>query len=191
MFVEGEYQTVTSQGRAVSITIDSDLGYDDPYPTFQGEASFRWGRHNFWITGIAFDQSETAPINVEFVLDDKTFDLGGSVDSEVSIVDIIFRYGYSFFDFEKDGFRLGPTVAVSYTDISLEVTELTIAGIPTGSRFSFEDTLSIPTIGLHFEAPTTTLCFRPNSAASIWKSAASRRPAFGQRPASLVYPKTM
>ena len=93
------------------------------------------------------------------MLDDKTFDLGGSVDSEVSIVDIIFRYGYSFFDFEKDGFRLGPTVAVSYTDISLEVTELTIAGIPTGSRFSFEDTLPVPTIGLHFEVPYNDFLF--------------------------------
>ena len=48
------------------------------------------------------------------------------VDSEATITDINFTYGYSFFEFEEDGFRLGPTVAVSYTDISLEVTELTI-----------------------------------------------------------------
>ncbi len=43
--------------------------------------------------------------------------MGGSVDSEVSITDINFRYGYSFFDFENDGFRLGPAIAVNYIDI--------------------------------------------------------------------------
>ena len=158
-FVEGEYKTVTSRGRDVSITIDGDLGYDKPYETFQGEASLRWRRHDFWITGMAFDQSESAPINVEFVLDGETFNLGGSVDSEASITDINFRYGYSFFDFEKDGFRLGPTVAVSYTDISLEVTELTVAGIPTGSRLRFEDTLPVPTIGFHLEVPYNSFLF--------------------------------
>ncbi len=35
----------------------------------------------------------------------------------------------------------------------MAVTELTIAGIPTGSRFSFEETLPIPTIGVHAEIP--------------------------------------
>ncbi len=126
VFVEGEYETVTSRGRSVSIEIDGDLGYDDPYPTFNGEASFRWGKHDFWITGLAFDQSESTAINVEFTIGDRIFDIGGVVDTEASITDINFRYGYSFFEFEEDGFRLGPTLAVSYTDLSLEVTELTI-----------------------------------------------------------------
>ncbi len=159
VFVEGEYETVTPLGRNVSVTIDGDLGYDDPYPTFTGEASVRWGKHDFWITGIAFDQSESAPINVEFTIGDKIFDIGGVVDSEASITDINFRYGYSFFEFEEDGFRLGPTVAVSYTDISLELTELTIAGIPTGARFSFEETLPVPTIGAHAEVPYGNFLF--------------------------------
>ena len=70
--------------------------------------------------------------------------MGGSVDSEVSITDINFRYGYSFFDFEKDGFRIGPTVAV---------------GNSTGSRFSFEDTLPVPTVGFHFEVPYNSFLF--------------------------------
>ena len=153
VFVEGEYGTENSLGRSVSVTLNGDLGYDDPYPTFNGEASFRWGKHDFWITGLAFDQSESAPINVEFQFEGETFDVGGVVDSEVSITDINFRYGYSFFEFEEDGFRLGPTVAVSYTVFSVALTELTIAGIPTGARFSFEDTLPIPTIGVHGEVP--------------------------------------
>ncbi len=159
VFVEGEYETVTPLGRSVSVTIDGDLGYDDPYPTFNGEASVRWGKHDFWITGIAFDQSESAPINVEFVIEGETFDLNGVVDSETSITDINFRYGYSFFEFEEDGFRLGPTVAVSYTDISLEVTELTINGIPTGTRISYDETLPVPTIGVHAEVPYGNFLF--------------------------------
>ena len=159
VFVEGEYETVTSRGRSVSVKFSGDLGYDDPYPTFDGEASFRWGKHDFWITGVAFDQSESAPINVEFTIGDRIFDIGAVVDTEASITDINFRYGYSFFEFEEDGFRLGPTVAVSYTDISLELTELTIAGIPTGARFSFEETLPVPTIGVHAEVPYDNFLF--------------------------------
>ena len=68
MFVEGEFETVTSLGTNVSVTFDSDLGYDDPYPTFNGDANFRRGRHDFWIIGAFFDQSESAPINVEFTI---------------------------------------------------------------------------------------------------------------------------
>ncbi len=159
VFVEGEYQTVTPLGRSVSIAIDGDLGYDDTYPTFHGEASFRWGKHDFWVTGIAFDQSESAPVNVQFVIEGEIFDIDAVVDSETSITDINFRYGYSFFEFDEDGFRLGPTVAVSYTDISLEVTELTIAGVPTGTRVSFEETLPVPTIGVHAEVPYGNFLF--------------------------------
>ncbi len=153
VFVEGEYETVTSLGTSVSVTIDGDLGYNDPYPTFAGEASVRWGKHDFWITGVAFDQSESARINVEFQIEGETFDVGGVVDSEASLTDVNFRYGYSFFEFEEDGFRLGPTVAVSYTNLSFDVTELTIAGIPTGTRLTFEETLPVPTIGFHAEVP--------------------------------------
>ena len=159
VFVQGEYETETSLGRSVSVSFDGDLGYDDPYPTFNGEVSFRWGKHDFWITGMAFDQSESAPINVEFKIGDRIFNIGGVVDSDVSLTDINFRYGYSFFEFEEDGFRLGPTLAVSYTDISLKVTELTVAGFPTGTRFSYEDTLPIPTIGVHAEVPYNNFLF--------------------------------
>lgn len=159
VFVEGEFETVTSLGNDVAVALDGDLGYDDPYPTFQGEASFRRGRHDFWITGAYFDQSESAPINVEFTIRDEVFDLNGTVESEATLTDINFRYGYSFFDFENDGFRLGPTVAVSYTDISVEITELTIAGIPTGTRVSYDDTFPIPTIGAHAEVPYGNFMF--------------------------------
>jgi hypothetical protein len=159
VFVEGEYETKSAQGRSVAVAFDGDLGYDAAYPTFSGEASFRSGKHDFWIAGLAFDQSESAAITIEFQIDGEIFDVGLVVDSEVSFTDINFRYGYSFFEFEKDGFRLGPTIAVSYTDFSVALTEFTIAGIPTGARFSFEDTLPIPTIGVHGEVPYADFLF--------------------------------
>jgi hypothetical protein len=116
VFVDGEYKTTTSFGRNVSVSIDGDLRYNDPYPTFAGVASLRWKRHDFWISGAYFDESESAPINVEFVIGDRVFNIGGTVESDTSLVDVNFRYGYSFFEFEEDGFRLGPTIAVAYMD---------------------------------------------------------------------------
>ncbi len=159
VFVDGEYETVNSPGRKVSVEIDGDLGYDDPYPTFSGELSFRRGRHDFWITGVVFDESESQPINAEFTINGRVFNVGGVVDTEIELTDINFRYGYSFFEFEKDGFRLGPTLAVSYTHVSLKLTELTIQGIPTGAQFTYEETLPVPTIGVHAEIPSGNFMF--------------------------------
>ena len=153
VFVEGDFETRNIVCDPVSVSIDGDLGYDETYPVFSGEASFRWGKHDLWITGILFDESESAPINIEFELGDEIFNVGGIVDSETSVTDVNFRYGYSFFTFQDDGFRLGPTVAVSYTEIDFKITELTISGIPTGGRFDFEETVPVPTIGFHAEVP--------------------------------------
>ena len=159
VFVEGEYETENALGDRVSVALDGDLGYDDPYETVIGDVNFRWGRHDFWFTGSIFSEEETAPINVEFEIDDEVFDIGGNVDTDISFTDYNFRYGYSFYDFEHDGFRFGPTIAISYTDISLEVTELTVEGIPTGARSSYNETLPIPTIGLHGEVPYDDFLF--------------------------------
>jgi len=159
VFVEGKYETSGPRDQSLSLKIDGDLGYKDPYPTFSGEARFRWGRHDFSIIGMYFDQSENAPINASFTIGGKDFDIGGVADTEATVTDINFRYGYSFFEFEEDGFRLGPTIAVSYTDLSLELTELTIAGIPTGTQASFDDTLPIPTIGVSAEVPYGNFLF--------------------------------
>jgi hypothetical protein len=159
VFVDGEYQTTSSFGTNVSVALDGDLGYDDPYPSFAGVASLRWKRHDFWISAAYFDQSETAPIDVQFVFDDRVFNIGGTIDSDTSVVDVNFRYGYSFFEFEEDGFRLGPTIAIAYMNLKLKVTELTIAGIPTGTSGSYEEKLPVPTLGAHLEVPYRNFLF--------------------------------
>ena len=159
VFVDGEYETTTSLGRNVSVSIDSDLGYNDPYPSFAGVASLRWKRHDFWISGAYFDESETAPINTEFVIGDRVFNIGSTVDSDSSVVDVNFRYGYSFFEFEEDGFRLGPTIAIAYMDLKWNLTELTVAGIPTGTQVGYEETLPVPTLGANLEVPYGNFLF--------------------------------
>ena len=159
VFVDGDYETENSLGESVSIAIDGDLGYDDPYETITGDINFRWGKHDIWITGRIFDEKETKSLNVEFEIDDEVFNVGGDIETDVSFTDYNFGYGYSFFDFEQDGFRLGPTIAVSYTNISLEVTELTVEGIPLDAQFSYEETLPVPTIGLQTEIPYDNLLF--------------------------------
>lgn len=159
VFVEGEYETSDPLGRKLAVKFDGDLGYDDPYPTFSGEASFRWGRHDFSIIGVIFDESEDAPITASFTIGDKDFNVGGVADTKTTLTDINFRYGYSFFEFEEDGFRLGPTIAVSYTDLSVELRELTIAGIPTGTQTSWDEILPIPTVGVGAEVPYGNFLF--------------------------------
>jgi hypothetical protein len=153
LFVDGGYLTQTSRGNNVSIRVDGDLGYESSYPSFNGEASLRWGRHDFWINGVLVDESEDSRLRVEFEINDEVFEIGGIVDSNVEVTDINFRYGYSFFEFEGDGFRLGPTIAVSYTRLSAKITEISVAGIPTGTRLRYEETLPIPTLGIHAEVP--------------------------------------
>ena len=153
VFLDGDYETVTGGGRNVTVEFDSDLGYDDSYPTFNGELSFRGGRHDFWITGFVFDESASTSINVEFTIRNRVFNVGAVVDTAVELTDINFRYGYSFFEFEEDGFRFGPTIAISYTNISVSLTEVTIQGAATGTRFDYEESLPIPTVGLYAVVP--------------------------------------
>jgi len=159
VFVEGKYETSGLRGESLSLKFDGDLDYDDAYPTFSGEANFRWGRHDFSIIGTLFDESEDANINASFTIGGKDFDVGGVADTKTNLTDINFRYGYSFFEFEEDGFRLGPTIAVSYTELSVELRELTIAGIPTGTQSSWDETLPIPTIGFSAEVPYGNFLF--------------------------------
>jgi len=153
VFVEGKYETSGLRGESLSLKFDGDLDYDDAYPTFSGEANFRWGRHDFSIIGTLFDESEDANINASFTIGGKDFDVGGVADTKTNLTDINFRYGYSFFEFEEDGFRSAPTFAISYSDLSVRLTEVTIQGKATGARFSYEETLPIPTLGSHAEIP--------------------------------------
>jgi hypothetical protein len=150
---DGAYDTRTDIGKRVSVSIDGDLGYDEIYPTFAGEASLRWGRHDFSIVGVHIDESERAPIKVTFTIGDKEFASGGSVDTVMQFTDVNFRYSYSFFDLEEDGFRLGPTIGISYTKVSVEFTEIVAGPIATGVDLEYDETIAMPSVGFYGEVP--------------------------------------
>ena len=111
------------------------------------------------VTGSRFSESETAAIRASFKIDDLEFEVGGDLASELAITDIDFRYGYSFFNYEEDGFRLGPMVAVSYTEFDARLKEISIGGIGIPVEWSFNEAVPIPTIGAHLEIPYKELVF--------------------------------
>ena len=78
----------------------------------------------------------------DFDFGDGDFETGGTVRTKAKIVDVNFRYGYSPFTFERHGFRFGPTIAVSYTDL-----EIDLVNIETGARETIEETFPVPTFG--------------------------------------------
>ena len=154
IFVDGEIADEGPQGNAVQVSLDDDLGFKDPYPSFLGEANLRLGGHDFWITGMLLNEIETTDIDVTFNIDDTIFDFGNSVKSNIDITDINFRYGYSPFSFEEDGFRFGPTIAVSYTKVDVKVTEK-----ESGMSESITEEFPVPTIGVHGEIPIDNIIF--------------------------------
>ena len=157
--VDGGYETEAGGGRNLSIRVDGDLGYDETYPTFNGDVSLRRGRHELSVTGVLFDEDAEATAQVQFEIGGDPIQIGGVVKSRAELTDINFRYGYSFFELEEDGFRLGPTVAVSYTDLTVTAREISVLGIPTGAGGEFQETLPMPTLGIHGEIPWERLLF--------------------------------
>lgn len=133
--------------------IDDDFGYDGFYPTFHGEAAFRYKRHDFKIIGTHFNEDESAPINVSFEIEGGVFDVGGEIKTEIVFTDINFRYGYSFFTYEENGFRLGPTLGVSYTRVEIDLLELQVGGIGVPASEDFSEEVPVPELGLNVEVP--------------------------------------
>ena len=79
--------------------------------------------------------------------------------TDLKFVDVNFRYGYSFFTFEEDGFRLGPTVAVSYNEVDIELTDAA-----SGESEQIDETFPAPTLGIHGEVPIGDFVLEANFA---------------------------
>ena len=71
------------------------------YTTPLVEGNFRSGKHDFWVVGTIFDESETVSVGASFEFEDEIISFGTDFDSSLEITDVNFRYGYSFktFDF--------------------------------------------------------------------------------------------
>ena len=148
-WVDGEVKDTGGRSDHVdTIDIGSDLGFSDPTAQFVGTGNARFGRHDFWVEGFSYDESEDE--NVGFDLDFGDIDLGVNrrVITDLEFTDVNFRYGYSPFTFEEDGFRLGPTIAVSYTSVFIELTDKA-----TGVKEEIDETYPAPTLGAHGELP--------------------------------------
>ena len=148
-WIDGEIKD--SSGRVANfdrIKIDDDLGFDDPTTQFIGVANLRLGRHDFWVSGFDYDERETETVEAQVEFGDITVNIGRDVRTRFEFSDVNFRYGYSFYTFEDDGFRLGPTVALSYSAVTIELTD-----IDTGLSEDIDETFPAPTLGLHGEIP--------------------------------------
>jgi hypothetical protein len=146
-WIDGEVKDTSGRaGDFDTIRIDDDLGFDDPTVQILGSANLRLGRHDFWVTGFSYDESEDE--GVDFDLDFGDITASRRVITNLEFVDVNFRYGYSPFTFEEHGFRLGPTVAVSYSSLDLELTDSA-----TGEKEDINETFPAPTLGVHGEVP--------------------------------------
>ena len=131
-----------------------DLGFDDFSLRLSGQGNMRYGRHDFWVTADHYDETNKNNVPVDVLLLDVDVGIGAEVETNISFTDIKFGYGYSFFTFEEDGFRLGPTASIAYTNIALEIEALEIAEQQvTGLSGEIEETLPVPTVGVHGEVP--------------------------------------
>ena len=131
-------------------------------PTFRA-------RH-FWIFGTKFDETATAPVTKSFEIGGSEFDVGGKVKSKAELTDINFRYGYSFYTFEEDGFRFGPTLAVSYMKFDIELTEVEVHGDGTPAQWDYSEEIPVPTIGMNFEIPYEEFVFSGNLGAFYFQA---------------------
>lgn len=131
-----------------------DLGFDDSSLRLTGQGNLRYGRHDFWVTADHYDETNEIDIPIDVILLGVDAGIGAEVETNISFTDIKFGYGYSFFTFEEDGFRLGPTASIAYTNIAVEIAAVEIAGEQvTGLSGEVEETLPVPTVGVHGEVP--------------------------------------
>lgn len=132
----------------VDVDLDDDLGLGDYEATPSGSANLRIGGHDIWLAGFDYSNSVTETVDETFSFGGTTFTANTQVSSDVDLSRIDLVYGYSFFDFEEDGFRLGPTVTISYVDIDAEFVDLT-----TGTSEGFDAAIPVPLLGVHSEVP--------------------------------------
>ncbi len=45
-----------------TVDVSEDPGFDDPTAQFLGSANLRLGRHDFWVTGFSYDESEDVKV---------------------------------------------------------------------------------------------------------------------------------
>ena len=150
----GDVRLEQSGGGSTDIDLHDDLGLDDFEFNLAGSANLRLGRHDFWFDALAIDMSASDTVERTITFGSITIPISVPVRSEIDVAVYDIRYGYSFFDLESDGFRLGPTLGVAYLDLEVKITNQT-----TGADASIEEKLPMPRIGMKGEIPYGNFLF--------------------------------
>lgn len=123
--------------------LENDLNLDDS-EEFTGEVALNWGDFRLSLNYLPIDFSGTGQLSVEVELDDQTFNIGSTVQSDLSIdlYDIGFTYYLLNFDDLPTRFQLGLELAVKVADAEATISEL------SGLTATESVTAPIPTIGV-------------------------------------------
>jgi hypothetical protein len=130
------------------VDVDDDLGIGDSEIIPSGSANLRLGRHDLWFDALVIDKSDSNVLQRTITFGSITVPVGRPVRSEIDMQLYDLRYGYSFFDQARHGFRLGPTIGVAYLDFDVKITDQT-----TSSTDSLSESLPIPRLGLQGSVP--------------------------------------
>jgi hypothetical protein len=140
--------TIEASRQSQDIDLQDDVGLDDPEVDFGGSLLLRLGRHDFFVNAFQFESASRTTIR-------KNLDFGGivipirrPVRAKTEYLNVDFQYGYSFFDLEKHGFRLGPTASIGYFRF-----KAIIEDERTGAIGDIEEELPLPTLGVNAEIP--------------------------------------
>lgn len=146
--VTGEVSKDSGGGPSPSVDFHDDLGLDDYEFQPTGSANLRLGRHDIWVEALVIDMSASNLAERSFTFGALSVAASRQVRTEVELERYDIRYGYSFFDFDEGGFRLGPTVGLGYLDF-----DVTITDEMSGDSGTIAEKFPFPRVGVHGEMP--------------------------------------
>ncbi len=131
-----------------TLDLKDDLGVDDYEIDPLGSIRARFDRHDLNLDIFYHDTSGSESLDEAKDFGDLTLPPDFAVQTDVEILAIGLKYGYSFFTCEDQGFRLGPTIGLSYYGFRVSVETPTV-----GRKETMRADLPVPGIGARFELP--------------------------------------
>ena len=147
----------TGKGQSTSVSLQDDVGLDDPETDLGGSLSMRLGRHDFVLSAFNFVTATRTIVSKEFEFDGIVIPITREARTKIEYLNVDLQYGYSFFDLEKHGFRLGPTVSLGYFRFKAKIED-----VATGRSGDIEEELPLPTVGLSGEIPWRRFLLQAN-----------------------------
>jgi hypothetical protein len=146
-WISGTVQS-TSTPQDQNIDLQDDVGLDDPEIDFGGSLLLRLGRHDISINAFQFESTSNTTLRKDLDFGGIVIPIERTIRAKTEYLNVDLQYGYSFFDLEKHGFRLGPTASIGYFRF-----KAVIEDVQSGRKGDIEEELPLPTIGVNFEIP--------------------------------------